>query len=125
MTLAVEIAAMKDLRRVERAAARRAKALGIEPPSPTDEISDHERASALGRAVRLEVDVCIPLAELKLNLQSIRNEAMNALAAIDRYATGSEKRKAAHWAMGKAKSEIYYRKRERQVRELRKPQAEQ
>ena len=125
MTIAVEVAAVKDFEREKRRMARRAKALGIEPPNPADEISDYDRNSALGRAVRLEVDVCIPLAELKLNLQSIRNEATNALAAIERYATGSEKRKAAHWAIGRAKSEIYYRKREREIRDLRKPQTEQ
>ena len=40
MTLAVEIAAMKDLRKVERAAARKAKALGIEVPAMLLAIAD-------------------------------------------------------------------------------------
>lgn len=123
MTMAVEIAAMKDLRKERRRVLRRAKVLGLEIDKGTDEVSEADRESMIGRAVRIEVDVCIPLAELKANLMTIKNEAMNALAAIERYATGHEKRYAAHGAMSKAKSEIYYRKRSREVRDLRKPQA--
>jgi hypothetical protein len=114
---------MKDLKKVERAMKRRQKALGIEPAPPaSDEVSDFERNSALGRAVRLEIDVCIPLAELRQNLASVRNEVTNALASMDKFPLPGDKRKAIHWAMGTAKAQIYYRKREREMRDLRKPQ---
>lgn len=122
MTMAVEVAAMKDLKKVERAIQRRRKALGIEVVPANEELSEFDRNSALGRAVRLEIDVCIPLAELRKNLMSVRNEVTNALAALDRYSDLRDKLQAAHWALGRAKAEIYYRKREREVRDLRKPQ---
>lgn len=125
MSTAVEIAAMKDLKKVERAAMRRAKVLGIEPEKPSEEVSEYERNSALGRAVRLEVDVCIPLAELKKNLMSVRNEVADALAAMEKFPNAADKRKAVHWSLGRAKAEIYYRKREREMRDLRKPQSQQ
>lgn len=122
MSMAVEVAAMKNLKNVERAAKRRAKVLGIESKPQVEELSEHDRNSALGRAVRLEIDVCIPLAELRKNLASVRNEVSNALAALDKFPMLTDKLHAAHWALGRAKAEIYYRKREREVRDLRKPQ---
>ena len=122
MRMASEVAALKDFRKVERAMKRRAKALGIEPEPEATELSEFDRNSALGRAVRLEVDVCIPLAELKKNLLSVRNEVTNALAAMETYPVLRDKLHAVHWALGRAKAEIYYRKREREVRDLRKPQ---
>ena len=120
----LEAATMKDLRKVERAARRREKALGLTPAPPASEdVSDYERNSALGRAVRLEIDVCIPLAELKKNLASVGNEITNALAAFEKFPSAADKRKAAHWALSRAKAEVYYRKREREMRDLRKPQS--
>ncbi len=123
MSMAVQERAMKSVRSAERAAARRAKVLGIEQPPATDEVSDYERNSALGRAVRLEIDVCIPIAELRKNLLSVRNEVTNALAEMDRCPDAANKRTGVHWAVSRAKGEIYYRKREREVRDLRKPQS--
>lgn len=122
MSMAVEMAARKNLKNVERAAARRRKALGIEPQPAVEELSEVDRNSALGRAVRIEVDVCIPLAELKKNLLSVRNEVTNALAALETFPVLRDKLHAVHWALGRAKAEIYYRKREREVRDTRKPQ---
>lgn len=124
MTMAVEAAAMKDLRKVERAALRKAKALGIEPEAVQDDINEYDRAS-YGRAVRLEIDVCIPIADLRKDLQSARNKINDALAAIDKYPTPDEKRHASHRLLSRAKAEIYYRKREREMRDLRKPQPQQ
>src|SRR5512139_1415891 len=112
---AVEVAAMKNLRNVERAAKRRAKALGIESKPQVEEISEYDRNSALGRAVRLEIDVCVPMAELRKNLASVRNEITNALAALDNFPSLTDKLHAVHWALSRAKAEIYYRKREREV----------
>lgn len=124
MSMAVQEQAMKSVRSAERAAQRRAKVLGIEQPAPaSDEVSDYERNSALGRAVRLEIDVCIPLAELRKNLASVRNEVTNALLEMDRCPSPADKRKGVHWAVSRAKGEIYYRKREREMRDLRKPQS--
>lgn len=114
---------MKSVRNAERAAARRMKVLGIEPTTPGDEVTDYERNSAVGRAVRLEIDVCIPLAELRKNLASVRNEVMNALAEMDKFPSPEDQRKAVHWKISKAKGEIYYRKREREVRDRRTPQS--
>jgi hypothetical protein len=125
MSMAVQEQAMKSVRNAERAAARRAKALGVELPKASDEVTDYERQSALGRAVRLEIDVCIPLAELRKNLASVRNEINNALAEMDKFPAPEDQRKAVHWKISKAKSEIYYRKKERETRDLRAPQSQQ
>ena len=120
MSLLVQEAALRQLRKEEKAMVKRRKILGEEPAVVMDEISDYDRAS-FGRAVRIEIDVCVPLSDLRKMLQDARNEINNALVAMDRGGPPNDQRHAAHRALSRAKGAIYYQRQKVALRLSRKP----
>ncbi|MFO1080812.1 MAG: hypothetical protein U1E23_09330 [Reyranellaceae bacterium] len=109
--LSVAEAAVLDLQREAIAMAKRASIFS--KPDPTvEEITDYDRRR-FGQAVRLSIDVCVPLPDLKRDLVTIRAEIGNCLAILEQSGSGNERRKLVHSRLGDLRAELFYRRRER------------
>jgi hypothetical protein len=77
-------AAIVDLENTKAAMAKRMQTFGVvQSPADPDTITDYDRA-LYGRPVRIEIDVTVPLAELKRQLNTVRAEMTNAIAELER-----------------------------------------
>lgn len=106
----------RDRRKVERAARKRARQLGAVSPTTEPEITDHEK-TLFGRPVRIEIDVCIPIADLKRYLNQVRIELTNAIVALEKPGEDPNARRfTAHQRLQMARAIGYQLKQELQLR---------
>lgn len=109
MTVAEQ--AMIDVQRGLDAMAKRAQQFG--KPDPTvEEITDYDRRR-FGQAVRFEVDVCIPIAALKSELNMVRAQITNCIAILERSGSGNERRRMVHSLLRDVRAELKYQRQER------------
>lgn len=104
----------RDLRRVERALKRREKTLGNSETivMAKDDISKADR-DLFGTPVRFEIDVCIPITDLKNDLAEIRRRLADCQAIIDRGGTMHDRRFAVHRVLSRIRATLHRNKRER------------
>jgi hypothetical protein len=95
----------RDRRKVERAMRKKARQMGAIDPT-REEIPEYDR-NLFGRPVRIEVDVCVPLDELRKLLNSIRADVTDALIALEKQGTPSDRRYAAHRRLCDARGKAY------------------
>ena len=77
-------AASIDLQRQREAMAKRAQTFGLVQDSPDeDAITEYDRR-LYGRPVRIEIDVAVPMAELKRQLNTVRAELTNSILELER-----------------------------------------
>jgi hypothetical protein len=106
----------RDKRKVERAARKLSRQLGAISPTVEQEITDHER-TLFGRPVRIEIDVCIPIADLKKYLNQVRAELTNAIMALEKPGEDPNSRRfTAHQRLQMARAIGYQLKQELQLR---------
>jgi hypothetical protein len=117
MTVAEQ--AMLDVQKGLQAMARRAQQLVKSDPT-VEEITDYDRRR-FGMAVRFEVDVCIPLPDLKRELNLIRAELTNCIAILERSGSGNERRKMVHSRLRDIRGELKYQRQERNEQDSRLP----
>ena len=84
---------------------KRARQLGGDDATQPD-ITEYDR-NLYGRPVRIEVDVCVPIGDLTKLLNSIRADITNAIMALERTGTASDRRFAAHRQLCQARSKAY------------------
>ncbi len=118
--LTVAEQAMIDVQQGLKAMAKRAQQLGQSDPT-VEEITDYDRRR-FGRAVRFEVDVCIPLPDLKRELNMIRAEITNCIAILERSGSGNERRKMVHSRLRDVRGELKYQREERKEHVSRLPE---
>jgi hypothetical protein len=106
----------RDKRKVERAARKLSRQLGAVSPTIEPEITDHER-TLYGRPVRIEIDVCIPIADLKKYLNQVRAELTNAIMVLEKPGEDPNSRRfTAHQRLQMARAIGYQLKQELQLR---------
>jgi hypothetical protein len=104
-------AAIIDLEKGREAMARLAQKLGKSDPA-VDEIPDWVMRS-IGTAVRFEVDVTTPLADLKRELNTIRAEMTNCLATLDSGQEINTRRHQVHMRLSGLRAHLKYERDER------------
>lgn len=117
MTVAEQ--ASMDLQKGLQAMAKRAQQFGEKDPT-IEEITPYDRRR-FGMAVRFEVDVCIPLPDLKRELNLIRAEMTNCIAILERNGSGNERRKMVHSRLRDVRGELKYQRQERNEQGSRLP----
>lgn len=115
--LTVAEAALLDLRRQEDAIAARAMALGQADPT-LEEITEFDRQT-FGTATRFEIDVCVPIADLKREISTIRAELANCLATLEQRTGGNVRRHMVHSRLVMLRAHLRRERQERKVREAR------
>lgn len=111
--------ALVDLEEQRAAMAKLAHRLG--QPDPTvDQITDYDRRR-FGTPVRFEVDACMPLAELKQELNRIRAEMTNCLATLELPASANDRRAMVHSRLTGLRVQIKIDREERKRRDRRQP----
>lgn len=96
----------RDRRRVERALRRREKELGKGEHVLSDEVDQMGR-DLYGRPVRIEIDVCVPLDDLKKMLNSVRADLTNAILMLERSGSPHDRRFACHRLLTAARAKAY------------------
>lgn len=115
--LSVTEQAIIDLQRERDAMARRAAQFKQTDPT-VEQITDYDRRR-FGQAVRFEIDVCIPVDDLKHELNMIRAEITNCIAILERKGTGNERRKMVHSRLSDVRGELRFLRQERELQENR------
>lgn len=106
-----------DFQRQREAMAKRMQTFGVTQASADpDTITDYDRA-LYGRSVRIDLDVCVPLDELRHMLNTVRAEITNALAELDRSGPAHDRRFAVHRKLSMAKAHVYRRRQELKLRD--------
>lgn len=99
--------AERDLRKVERALKRREREIGrSEVIVMGDQITEADR-DLFGRPVRFEVDVCIPIADLKTLLNGIRADLGNAIKILETTGPANDRRFSAHRCLCRARAKAF------------------
>lgn len=109
----------KDLRRVERALKRRQRILGESETivMAKDDITESDR-NLFGRPVRYEIDVCIPITDLKRDLNEIRLRLADCIKILEDGGTTHDRRFAVHRVLSRVRASLHLRKKEREVKGL-------
>lgn len=95
----------RERRKVERAMRKKVRQLGGDDAT-RPEITEHDR-NLYGRPVRIEIDVCVPIGDLTKMLNGIRADITNAIMALERVGTVSDRRFAAHRQLCQARNKAY------------------
>lgn len=95
----------RDRRKVERAMRKRQREMGGDNPT-RPEITNYDR-TLFGRPVRIEVDVCIGIDDLRTLLNGIRADLTNAILHLERSGDPSDRRHAAHMQLSRARARSY------------------
>lgn len=99
--------AERDLRKVERALKKREKEIGrSEVIQMGDRITESDR-DLFGRPVRIEVDVCVPIADLKTLLNGIRADLGDAIKVLEKTGPANDRRFSAHRCLCRARAKAY------------------
>ena len=113
-------AASIDLQKAKEAMGKRMQTFGvIQDTSDEDTITDYDRR-LYGTPVRIEIDVAVPMAELKRQLNTVRAEMTNALMALERGGSANDRRFTVHRRLCAAKT---YVRQSREEIKLRKKNA--
>jgi hypothetical protein len=109
-----ELETSRDQRRVERALKRLQNTLGKSETivMAKDDISDADR-DLFGRPVRYEIDVCIPIADLKHDLNEIRLRLADCIKILEGGGTTHDRRFAVHRTLSRIRATLHRNKRER------------
>jgi hypothetical protein len=105
-----------DFQRQREAMAKRMQTFGVtQAPADPDTITDYDRA-LFGRPVRIEVDVTVPLDELRRQLNTIRAELTNAIAELERGGPVHDRRFSVHRRLCAAKVYVFRSRQEIKLR---------
>jgi hypothetical protein len=105
-------AAIVDLEHTKAAMAKRMQTFGVtQDAADPDTITDYDRA-LYGRPVRIEIDVCVPIAELRRQLNTVRAELTNAIAELERSGPANDRRFSVHRRLCGAKVAVYQSRQE-------------
>lgn len=118
----------RNLQRAERAKKRLERTFG---PSETiimakDDITAADR-DLFGRPVRYEIDVCIPITDLKRDLNEIRLHLAECIKILEDGTTQHDRRFAVHRRLSRIRATLHLRKKERdnpRLKELLREQNE-
>lgn len=102
----------RSLRRVERALRQRERILGPSEVVMKDKITESDK-NLFGRPVRFEVDVCIPITDLKKDLAEIRRRLADCIAHLETDGTTHDRRFAVHRILSRVRAEMHFQKRQR------------
>jgi hypothetical protein len=104
----------RNLRSVERALKRRERTLGNSETivMAKDDITDADR-DLFGRPVRFEIDVCIPITDLKRDLAEIRRRLGDCIAILERGGTQHDRRFSVHRVLSRVRATLHRQKKER------------
>lgn len=107
----------RDRRKVERAMRKRARQVGAVDSRAAPEITEHDR-NLFGRPVRIELDVCVPVADLLKLLNGVRADITNAIMALERSGPVNDRRFTAHRQLCQARAKAYRLRQDLLVRGL-------
>lgn len=96
----------RDRRKVERAMAKRSRQMSAVNPIVEEKISDYDR-TLFGRPVRIEIDVCIPIDDLRKLLNGVRADLTNAIMALEQSGDPNSRRFTAHQQLQRARAKAY------------------
>lgn len=97
----------RDRRKVERALRKREREVGqSETILMGDQITDSDR-DLFGRPVRIEVDVCVPIADLKRLLGGVKADLENAIRVLETTGPANDRRFSAHRCLCRARAKAY------------------
>lgn len=121
-----ELETQRGLRRVERALKRRERTLGTSETivMAKEDITETDR-DLFGRPVRFEVDVCIPLTDLKADLAEIRRRLGDCIAILERGGTAHDRRFGVHRVLSRVRAGLHLNKKERSTKGLSEALREQ
>lgn len=110
-----------NLAEVEEALARRREQFSINrrgttTAEPVEPLIPESDKNLYGRPVRIEVDVCVPLPELRKLLIGIRADIADAILCLDRPGEAHDRRFAAHIKLCMARAKSYHLRRELKLR---------
>lgn len=114
-----DLETQRDLRRVERALKRRQRTLGESETivMAKNDITASDR-NLFGTPVRFEVDVCIPITDLKRDLNEIRLHLAECIKIIEDGGTMHDRRFAVHRRLSRIRATLHLRKKERTTKGL-------
>lgn len=109
-----DLETQRDLRRVERALKRRQRTLGESETivMAKEDITSSDR-NLFGTPVRYEIDVCIPITDLKRDLNTIRLRLADCIKILEDGGTTHDRRFAVHRVLSRIRAELHLRKKER------------
>ena len=121
-----ELDVSRDLRRVERALKRRQRTLGESETivMARDDITETDR-DLFGRPVRYEIDVCIPVTDLKRDLNEVRLHLAECIKLLEEGGTLHDRRFAVHRRLSRIRATLHLRKKEREKKILAASQEDQ
>jgi hypothetical protein len=119
MTLTVTESAIIDLQRQEEAIAKRAMQLGSSDPT-IEKITEYD-LRLFGTPVRFEIDVTIPIPQLKREINSIRAQLTNCLATLEQSSGTNTRRHMVHSKLCALRAQLHADRDERKRREKRLP----
>src|SRR4029078_11061056 len=107
------------LRRVERALRRRERTLGSSETivMGKEDITAADR-DLFGHPVPCEIHVCIPLTDLKRDLNEIRLRLADCIKILEDGGTAHDRRFAVHRLLSRMRASLAVRKKERDVKGL-------
>lgn len=115
----MDLETQRDLHRVERALKRREKALGKSETivMAKDDITESDR-NLFGTPVRFEIDVCVPITDLKADLAEIRRRLADCITILEAGGTTHDRRFAVHRIVSRIRATLHLRRKEREVKGL-------
>ena len=105
----------RDRRKVERAMRKRARQMGAVDPIVEEKITEYDQ-TLFGRPVRVELDVCIPIDDLKKLLNGVRADITNAIMVLEQSGAPNDRRFTAHQHLQRARAKAYCLRKELLVR---------
>jgi hypothetical protein len=120
MSMTVTESAIVDLEKQREAMAKRAMSLGSADPAGAEEIPAWVLRS-IGTAVRFEVDVTQPIADLKREINTIRAELGNCLVTLEQNTSLVTRRQMVHSRLTGLRAHLRFEREERKMREKRQP----
>lgn len=114
-----DLETQRNLRSVERALKRRQRTLGESETiiMAKEDISASDR-NLFGTPVRYEVDVCIPIADLKRDLNEVRLHLAECIKILEDGGTAHDRRFAVHRRLSRIRATLHLRKKERAIKGL-------
>lgn len=114
-----DLETQRNLRSVERALKRRQRTLGESETiiMAKEDISASDR-NLFGTPVRYEVDVCIPITDLKRDLNEVRLHLAECIKILEDGGTAHDRRFAVHRRLSRIRATLHLRKKERTIKGL-------
>lgn len=97
----------RDRRKVERAMRKREQEVGRSETILMGEKITEDDLDLFGRPVRIEIDVCVPIADLKTLLNGIKADLMNAIKVLELTSPANDRRFSAHRCLCRARAKAY------------------